>query len=268
INVANALSLLKQEHQALVVCGKQSQNQVETLLKKENINYQLFLIDGIVRTNTKVIDDKNNLTEINEKGPVISYDTIKRIIHYLNYVAKPNDILVISGRLPQGLNDNTYYQICEQLKNQYQIILDCDGEPLKEALSSKISYIKPNLFEFGQLINNPNQLTNTEIIQHGKKLISQHHLKMIIISSGSLGALYITSENHYFAKAINITVDNTVGCGDYFVGALCYSITNENDIDSIIKNTMAISALKASNMPTNYDNYQQLRKQVNYEQSN
>lgn len=56
----------------------------------------------------------------------------------------------------------------------------------------------------------------------------------ILISMGSLGAVYVTDNGIYTSKALKVPVKNTVGAGDSMVAALVYSLINNlDDMDTL-----------------------------------
>ena len=77
--------------------------------------------------------------------------------------------VVISGNMPRFINDNFYAQLVITLKEKgVKVVLDTDGPALRKGVSAGPYLIKPNIHEFGRLVEK-NMLNFEEIIEYGKR---------------------------------------------------------------------------------------------------
>jgi 1-phosphofructokinase len=146
LNVSKALKKLGIQSQAIGVFGGLIGQKVTSLIEKENLNYYPIHINGETRTNTAVYST-NTLERIklDEKGPRITDIEKQKILSTIKQLAIEDQIWVISGSLPQGLNHDFYVEITNLLNTVgVKTIVDASGEALKQIVKTKPFLIKPN----------------------------------------------------------------------------------------------------------------------------
>lgn len=75
-------------------------------------------IEGNARTNTKIVDKKNNIvTEINEPGSSVTKADLLKFYLLFDDLVKPEDIVVLSGSVCPGIPDEIYGELTERAKN-------------------------------------------------------------------------------------------------------------------------------------------------------
>lgn len=63
------------------------------------------------------------------------------------------EIMILSGSVLPGVSDNIYRRLIEIAEDyDVKVILDADGEKLKLGIEASPYAIKPNIFEFEQLL--------------------------------------------------------------------------------------------------------------------
>lgn len=234
VNVSKVLKNFGIDSLAIGFLGGTWKASFEHELDKRGINHQFIDIKASTRTNTKVVDTKNNTyTDINEAGPEISKSELDEFIALYTDRCSEGDIVVLSGGIPSSLPKDIYGTLISIAKSKGALtILDAEGELLANGLKEKPFAIKPNNHELSLLFNE--ELDNVEKIIKSCDKIRQQGIDNILVSMGSEGAVYITKEKTFFAKGIKVPVRSTVGAGDSMVAALVYSIVNKLDA----KNTL------------------------------
>jgi 1-phosphofructokinase family hexose kinase len=128
--------------------------------------------------------------------------------------------VVITGNAPRFINDNFYAQIIIALKEKdVKVILDTDRGALKKGISAGPYLIKPNIHEFGRLIEK-NISDIEEIIEYAKPY--KNVVEYIAVSMGALGVLGISNDLVYHVIPPKIKVGSSIGAGDSLVGGLAY----------------------------------------------
>jgi len=244
INVSKALSLLKENS---VATGFLFSNDVFLFEKELNNKYitsDFVIIEGSTRTNIKINQQDGSLIEINDNNQVTEKDFISLMDKLDKYLVKDN-ILVISGSLPKGLDEDSYLKICLKAKEKgCRVILDSSKKPLSSAYKH-CDVIKPNKEEFASLTNLKFDCTKQNIIDKLRKFNNE----MVIVSLGNQGAIYKYKDDIYQVKPLSLKIKSTVGAGDAIVAGLSYGLKNNKEIEDIIRYSSALSSL----MITDFD---------------
>lgn len=206
-------------------------------------NYNVVKIDAIgeTRINQKIVDKSGTTTELNEKGPSITQDTIDDLYTWIKNNVKTDDIVILSGSLPQGAPTDIYgeiIRICHTLSAK--TILDASGECLVDAIKAKPFCVKPNDDEIQTLLELDRKPTKEEMLAYGKQLI-QEGIEKVVISLGKEGAYFIDKERILKGKGLELKSLSSVGAGDAMVSALAYSFYHHETYDQIVKRAIATS---------------------------
>ncbi len=195
------------------------------------------------RINVKILDGEKE-TAVNCKGPFIEKKYIDELLKKLDNL-KNDDILVLSGSIPDGVDLNIYEKMCEKLKNKnVKIIVDSTKDLLLNTLKYNPFLIKPNQNELEEIFN-INISTKEQAIEYAKKL-QQKGAKNVLVSMGGNGLVFLDENgNCYKQKAIKIKkIINTVGAGDSMVAGFLAGYLKYNDYNEALK--LGISAATAT----------------------
>lgn len=238
---------------------------IENVLNDLSIENDFIYVDGETRTNMKVIDEKGNVTEINEPGPVIGQEAVEELLAKLESLAGEGTLFVLAGSIPFGVEKDIYGRIIEKVKDKgARVFLDADGELFVRSLASKPDFIKPNRFELEQYFSFDGKAQEADLIVMGKRLQEQG-IKTVAISLGSEGALFVLPEMVVRAPGLKVESHSTVGAGDAMVAALSYGIDSEFDMEECIKMGVATSAGAVTTIgtkPPTRELVENLKKQV------
>ncbi|MGB4590522.1 MAG: PfkB family carbohydrate kinase, partial [Clostridiaceae bacterium] len=139
INVSKVLKEFAIESVAIGFLGKTNEEVFRNELKQKGITDKFISIEGSIRTNTKIIDKKSNkVTEINEPGPLVTPIDLTKFYLLFDDLVKPEDIVVLSGRVSPGIPDDIYGLLTEKAKKKgAKVIVDAEGRFLKHAIAYK-----------------------------------------------------------------------------------------------------------------------------------
>lgn len=246
INVSKVVKSLEGESIALGALAGKTGEFIKNYLDAEGIKNDFIFVPGETRTNIKIVDKiKGTNTDINEAGNSISAEDIKRIKEKVFKDAKKDDILVLSGSIPQGIEKNIYELWIKEAKELgVKTILDADGELLKQGILAGPYLIKPNIHELEKLfdvkINGVQEVISicTGIFDYG--------VSMIAVSLGSEGALFMNKEKTIYAHGIKVKVKSTVGAGDSMVAALAFALDKGYSFERSV--TLSVAAATAGVM--------------------
>lgn len=154
INVARALSLLGRPVIATGFVGGPTGTRVLEQLHDESVLTDFIRIAAETRINLAVIDPTSgDQTEINERGPAVSPEEVKRLFERIAYLAGGAKICVLAGSLPPGAGDDLYARLIADLgRRGVPVVLDAEGEAMIEGVRAGAAMITPNEREAEELV--------------------------------------------------------------------------------------------------------------------
>lgn len=154
VNVARALKSLGRPVIATGFAGGHTGARIVEQLTDEAILCDFVRIRQESRTSTAVVDPTSGeQTEINEHGPTVTDAELDLFVDKLLYLAKGAAICVFSGSLPRGVDPGLYARLVGELRRVgVTTVLDCEGEPLRQAVRAQPSAIAPNQNEAEELV--------------------------------------------------------------------------------------------------------------------
>ena len=243
INVSKVIDKLGGTSVALGILGGDTGRNIETALIKMGLNIDFCFVDGETRTNMKIIDPVTHTnTDINEPGVTVSKEILDTLLQTLVSKIKPGDIVVISGSMPKGSPEDTYYVWTKTCREHgAKVILDADGPLLAAGLKASPYLIKPNNHELSRLLGRPLRTTE-ELEREARSLMKKYGIAKVVVSMGGDGALYVTETESVYAKGLNVPVGSTVGAGDSVVAALAVAEEQGLSLEQTVRLSTATGA--------------------------
>ncbi len=263
INVSKVISKLGGRSVAAGILGGDTGRSILSALKEMGLTTCFHFVPGETRTNMKIIDPvQHTNTDLNEPGVTVSEDVLEELLRELTAKAGKGDIAVISGSIPKGAPKNIYYIWTQAFREKgVKVILDADGDHLKEGIKASPFLIKPNDHELsglaGRILNTPEELAGT-----ARKLIKECGISRIVVSMGSDGALYVTPKEIVYAEGLNVPVGSTVGAGDSVVAALAVAEEREMSLEDTVRLSMAAGAANVMCSGTQPAEYEAVRELI------
>jgi 1-phosphofructokinase len=249
INVSKVIASLGGISRATGILGGRAGTFIKEYLDSIGIENNFVFVKDETRTNLKIIDRINHAnTDINESGPEICDKDIKKLEKIIDTYLDDESIVVFSGSIPLGVSKEIYKELITSAGNKgSKAILDADGELLKLGLEGRPYLVKPNIHElerlFGMKIKSIEQA-----IDLAKSIRDKYGIKIVVISLGEKGAIFLQDESIIMAEGIKVKVASTVGAGDSMVAALAYCIDKGYSFQDSIK--LAVAAGTANVMTT------------------
>lgn len=242
INVSIVLSNLGTKSVVLGFTGGFIGKYIEDEMKLHNIDSDFVHLEGNTRINVKIKGMVE--TAINGQGPKVSDSDIEELINKLTKLTS-DDVLVISGAIPNTLPSNTYERILERIKdNHVTLIVDTTKDTLLKTLGYHPLLVKPNKEELEELFN-VSIKSDEELVKTAYRLIEMG-AKNVIVSLGGDGALLVEGNgNHKIIRSPKGKVINTVGAGDSLVAGFIDEYFRSYDIHKAFKRGIATGSASA-----------------------
>lgn len=204
-------------------------------LEKENVNCNFVFNKGSLRVNFKIIDSKSMLTELNDSGHEVTEQKQKELLALVKELSSSADVTVISGSLPKGVKAGYYYDLVKASNGK--VIVDCETDKLKAAISAGVYMVKPNLFEL-------ESFSNRQCKSYDDMLSCCHSLidagvKKVLLSLGTRGAILTDGVTNLYCRSENVAVNSTVGAGDSMIAAASVCLQEGLDDEELLRCAVA-----------------------------
>jgi 1-phosphofructokinase len=264
INVAKILNRLKVPVQSCGFIGTKNKRIVLELLASEELSHDFLDIEGMTRTNTKIVElDRIITTDLNEPGFFIEEAQQKEFHTLLCEKAEHSDYIVFSGSIPMGLAPTTYQELILSVRDHAKTILDADGQLLLEGMKSGPYMIKPNLHELETAFE-VTLSTKEDILSFCKALLLKYDIQIILVSMGEKGSLLITREECYQAEPIKVDVKSTVGAGDSMIAGMLYGIAHNMPLSQSFAFAAASGTLAVTKEGTQSFSLEELQEMLHH----
>lgn len=268
INVSKTIRAIGGKTLATGFLGRDGSDKILDCLHKEQIDHDFVFVDGVTRTNMKIMEKDGTLTEMNEQGMTVPPEKIEELIQKLAGYASEDTLFVLAGSIPKGVGSDIYARITKEVKAKgAKVFMDADGALFQESLKAVPSMIKPNHVELAEYFGLSGEVEEAELVRLGKELLAKG-VELIAISRGSKGAIFITEEQIIKCSGLKVEVHSTVGAGDAMVAALSYAKDAGLSWEESIRLGMAASAGAVTTVgtrPPERELIDELAKQVELE---
>ena len=243
INVSQVLKNLETESCIFTFVAGFVGAEIEKRIDEANLKAVIFhLPEGNSRINVKVKGTAE--TELNGAGPIISSDAMKELYEQLNCL-KEEDVLILSGNIPNSLSDNLYETILSVVsEKKVKCVVDASKDLLVNCLKHHPFLIKPNRQECEEIFQR--SMTSThELIEAGRQLREMGALN-VLISLGAHGGILI-DENYQVHQrdALQGESLSSVGAGDSMVAGFVAAYEKTKNYEEAFKVSMACGCATA-----------------------
>lgn len=256
INVCRILNYMGVECIAMGFVGGFMGQFVRSILDKAGIRWSFVEIEGETRINIKILSEGYD-TVINARGPEIGRKDIEAMFRKLDMITEV-DYLFLSGSVhsPELMGLYKILGDAAQAKN-VRLVVDSDGDTLREMISAKPFFIKPSLKELGIMFDTT-IVTMDAVMNYGKKAVELGAQNVIVSLDGREGPIYFTKEGIYKAEFPPGRVVNTNGVGDAMVGAFIGELIKSGDYLRSFQ--MSVAAGSATAYTSDISTYDEMLK--------
>ncbi len=219
VNVASALAEQGHRVAALGFLGRDNDAIFAAHFAGLGVDDRCRRLPGATRTGLKIVDStRGETTDLNFPGLAPAPADTEAVLRQLDALAAPWGVL--AGSLPPGVPADFYAQAIRRLHARgVRVALDTSGAALDAALAAGPDIIKPNTHELEALVGRalPDE---TAVIEAAKTIVAANGVRLVAVSRGAAGAVFVTAEQVVAARPPTIEVRSTVGAGDAMVAGL------------------------------------------------
>lgn len=260
-HVSVVLSTLNIPNIALGVIGGHTGDKLVELLQKKNVKCQFIKQKGVeTRESILLVDNKGEGSYmITEPGFIYSDGTFNSLLNFISSYITEEDFVVVCGSMPRGTPIQDFNVIINAIKRKTDnLFIDTSGDYLLESIKYKPKFIKPNQYEFAEIVNK-NLITLEDYIKEIREF-SNKGIENVVVSLGKDGCLVNYNNDIYKVTPPEVEEVNDTGCGDSFVGGYIAKIYQGSNVLEAIKFATSISASKATHNDSSSFNLEQAKE--------
>ena len=249
VNVSRALKTLGAESVPVVLLGSSGVPLFRTQMAEAELPWVSFSFEGETRISSTLIFQENaSNTHIRKPGKVPDNFEMKAIEDFLLSRVKPEDVVVFSGSLPDGLPEDTYARLIRPLNERGVLtVLDSSGSALEEGIGACPFCLKINMDEFIDFAEQPEEDAGN--FKDTLRTLHREGISLIVITMGQEGAMLSDGERLIFArtkdKLKEMEQRYTVGCGDVFLAAFLHNMQSGENLEECLRQAVACGSANA-----------------------
>ena len=223
----------------------------------------LIAADGVIDRHTTVAagtrvcfvvvePDAERTTVLNEPGPSVTDAEVGRLLDDIGADIGPDDLLVISGSLPDSVPASVVGEVLELGRTAgAHTLVDIHSEALRVAFASRPWMLKCNRHELLELLGAPDPDVPMGVVELAAEMrrIREHGIEIVVVTMGSEGALLADEDGVVHAIAPRISEVNPTGSGDLFLAGLTVGIEEGRPPREAIALGVACGTAGATHLP-------------------
>jgi len=249
VNVSRALKTLGQESVPVVLIGSSGVPLFRTQMAEVSLPWVSFSYEGETRvSNTLIFQENACNTHIRKPGRVPENFDLRPVEEYLYSSVEAEDVVVLSGSLPEGLGEDTYARLIGNLNDRGVLtVLDTSGSALDEGITACPFCLKINLDEFIDFAAQSEE--DAGDFKETLRSLHRGGISLVIITMGQEGAMLFDGESLLFARSKDKLKEMeqryTVGSGDVFLAAFLAAMQSGRNLEECLKEAVACGAANA-----------------------
>ncbi len=223
IDISRVIKELGGQSVVLGFIGGYNGIEVEGKLLNEGIVCDFTRINDESQSKIIIYQRKKNLqTLLGTPGPEIKPSEVSALYNKIREVPGESYV-VLGGSAPKGMSNNFFAQVITTIKEKnVRVVLDADEEALARGLDAGPFLIKPNIHEFGRLINK-NVRDMEDVFEEAKPFLKK--VDYIVVSAGARGVAGISKEGNYHVIPPKIQVRSFLGAGNSLVAGIVFVLS-------------------------------------------
>ena len=246
VNVSRVIAELGGTTTATGFLGGDTGRFIEQVLTRQGVHHDFVPVPGETRTNVSVEDNSGKPpTTLNSPGPEVGALEWERLLEKVGRLATQAKWVTLGGSLPPGVPKDAFKTLAEWARNSgAKVMLDADGDPLKQGLLGSPDFIKPNTKEAARLLGRPIE-TLEECLTAVEELSKLHPGGIVIISRGAEGAVLGSAEGVLIGTSPKVKAKSSIGSGDSLIAGVLWGLTSGLEVAEAFRYGLAAGAATA-----------------------
>ncbi len=231
VNAARLISRLGEAPHLIAPVGGCMGTCFKSLIEKEGVFSVFIDVKGETRVNT-ILEQKGKGKHILivARGNPLHREGVEKLM--TSICSLNPDFMLLGGSVPPDLPDTFYGDVIGKVKG-VKVVVDADGELLRNAVVSGAFAVKPNRHELERLVGRP--LFDLKDVVNASFEVVRMGAHVVITSLGEHGAICTTGDSSFRAVPPKVKVKNTVGAGDSLVGGFLYALNRGMELEDAVR---------------------------------
>jgi len=259
LNVAQVLADLGHQLTVAGFLGIDNQQPFEALFARRGFVDEFVRVPGETRSNIKLAEHGGRITDLNGPGPMVSEEAQQALYARIEQIAAGFDAVVVAGSLPRGVSPEWLHKLLVRLKDLgLKIALDSSGLALRAGLAAGPWLIKPNTEELADALDAP--IISIAAQAEAAAGLRAKGIEHVVISQGSEGVHWFSSNTALQSLPPKVTVASTVGAGDSLLAGMVHGLLSGHSPQQTLRTATAIAAMAVTQIGFGINDAAQLKR--------
>jgi 1-phosphofructokinase family hexose kinase len=233
INVSCVVHSFGGQTTAVLISGGDSGKRLESYLCSCGFPIRVVPVRNEIRTNLTVTDRHGLTVNLNETGPTLGNDEVKRVERAVSGTLAGAAWLMMCGSLPPGVSSSFYGKLISKARQKkVKTLLHADGDALREGIEARPTVVAPNQQEAERLLGRT-LLTRTHYLEAAEQIRAMGP-ESVILSLGSRGAVGAYTDGMFEVLPPRIDAVCPIGSGDALAAAYIWAMRRQaNPADAL-----------------------------------
>ncbi len=225
VNVARAIGRLGGAVTAWVALGGANGEKLLALLQAQGIRVESFAGPGETRQSWAITDD--NAQQFRLQLPGMDWDAAIGAQALADILSHAQDLVVLSGSQPPGLNADFPQKLCTEL-GPGRLVIDTSGAALEKLVrdpqsAARVFVLRLDQAEAEGLAGHALDSV-TDTADFAKTLVAMGVAELVCLARGADGSVLVGHDTTHHSRPPQVRIASRVGAGDSFVGAFTLAI--------------------------------------------
>lgn len=241
LNVAQVLADLGHQLTVTGFLGASNPQAFERLFAARGFADEFVRVAGETRSNIKLAEADGQVTDINGPGLEVSEAHCGQLVARLERLVPSHELVVVAGSLPRGVDSQWFVELLQRLNRLgARVALDTSGAALREGLTTAPWLIKPNEQELAEARGV--ELPDAQALAREAWRLQVEGIQHVVISQGSDGVSWFSSDAALHAYPPKVGVVSTVGAGDSLLAGMLHGLLIGWPAERTLTHATAIAA--------------------------
>ena len=263
VNISRALSVNGTENVAVLVVGKENGEEFCQALKKDGMAVSAVWVDGRIRENITLHEEKNPETRISFEGFSCEKSILEQVAKCVGEIDE-NTIITFTGSIPKGITAKEILRLLQDFRLRgAKIVIDSRSVSISELIEFKPWLIKPNKDE-AEAYASKNIQTIDDAISIAQSFYEKG-VENVVISLGGDGAVWVSENGTIVGQNPKIEVRSTIGAGDSMLAGFIDGTAKGLDKLEILKRAIAYgtaACMQEGTLPPKKQDIEELEKNI------
>jgi 1-phosphofructokinase family hexose kinase len=244
MNASRLLDSFGAKTLAIVTSGGAIGQRLEKLAAKSGFPVKVVPIHNESRVNLTITDKQGLALRLNEQGPLIKPEELKRLEKAVASRLESASWLMLCGSIPPGVSTDFYTKLIQMARERkVKTLLDTDGDALLHGIEAGPSIVSPNQPEAERLLNRA-LITRVQFLEAAAR-IKAMGAEAVMLSLGGRGVVAVNENQLLEVIPPRIDVVSPLGAGDALAAAYVWAATKRKDFADCVRWAVAAGTASA-----------------------